>query len=144
MCSNAAFASSPGEGRGRYRCDRGLLHALPDELDPFEQSETLRFSLFAAASALVQAQLDFLQQTETYIAGDLRRRAFGRSFSGIRRGSVTGRARRILKPLDVFGTQFRPVDIQRDLVQLTGESEWRAVVVIVDRRAGVGPDIERL
>ena len=43
------------------------LHTLPDELDPFEQPETLRFGLFAAASALIQPEFDLLNQTQSNI-----------------------------------------------------------------------------
>ena len=39
------------------------LHAFPNELDSFKHPESLRFGLFAASLALVQAQLDFLKQT---------------------------------------------------------------------------------
>ena len=95
-----------------------LLHAFPDELDPFENPETLRFSLLAATLAFVQVQPDFLHQTQADAARDLRRGGLSRRVAGIGRWSVAGRHRRGLQTLDVFGTQFRPIDIQRDLVQL--------------------------
>src|SRR5262249_13216118 len=50
----------------------------------------------------------------------------------------------LLKLRDLVRRQLRPVDGQRDLVQLTGESERRLVVVVVDRRAGVGANVQSL
>jgi len=52
-------------------------------LDSFEHPETLRFGLLAAALALVEPQLDLLQQAEADIAGYLRRGARGRSSADI-------------------------------------------------------------
>src|SRR6266699_6786496 len=69
-------------------------------------------------------------------------RATAEVFSASADGPSPAAPCRGLKALDVFRTQFRPVDIQRDLVQLACESERSAVIVVVDGRAGVGPDIE--
>ena len=44
---------------------------------------------------------------------------------------------------DVRGRQLRPVDLERQLVELAGEGERTLVVLVVHRRAGVGADVER-
>src|SRR5262245_51538186 len=47
------------------------------------------------------------------------------------------------QPLFVLGRQLRPIDLQRELVELAGETE-RHLVIIGHRRAGVGADVEVL
>src|SRR5262245_5191507 len=53
-------------------------------------------------------------------------------------------ARGRLELLDVRRRQLRPIDLQRQLVELAGELERDLVVLVVHRRAGVGPDVEVL
>src|SRR5437879_3319923 len=48
------------------------------------------------------------------------------------------------EPLLVFRREFRPVDRQCQLVELAGKPERHLVVLVVDRRAGVGADVEVL
>ena len=48
------------------------------------------------------------------------------------------------QPFLVFGRQLRPVDLERQLVELAGERERHLVVLVVHRRAGVGADVEGL
>ncbi|OIQ67847.1 hypothetical protein GALL_505730 [mine drainage metagenome] len=64
--------------------DGASLHALPDELNPLEQPQTLRLGLLAAALALVEAQFDLLHQAQADVAGDLRRASPSRGSAGIR------------------------------------------------------------
>jgi hypothetical protein len=75
----------------------------------------LRFGLFAATPTLIQAQFDFLHQTQANIARNLWRDALSRGFAGIGRWSVTGCPCRVLQTFDVGWREFRPVDIERDL-----------------------------
>ena len=53
-------------------------------------------------------------------------------------------ALRLLKLLDILGRQLRPVDGQRQLVELTGELERHLVVPVIHRGAGVGAHVEVL
>src|SRR5207248_1704428 len=46
------------------------------------------------------------------------------------------------QPLFVCRRELRPVDLDRQLVELAGEPERHLVVVVVGRRAGVGADVE--
>jgi hypothetical protein len=52
--------------------------------------------------------------------------------------------RRRLKLLDVLRRELRPVDREGDLVDLAGEGERDLVVLVVDRCAGIGADVEVL
>src|SRR5215471_12930075 len=52
-------------------------------------------------------------------------------------------ARGLLELLDVRRCQLRSIDLQRELVELAGETE-RHLVIIGHRRAGVGADVEVL
>src|SRR5262249_40510494 len=45
--------------------------------------------------------------------------------------------------LDIFRRQLRSIDLQRELVELAGETEWH-LVVIGHRRASVGADVKVL
>lgn len=56
--------------------------------------------------------------------------------------SLVGRFRfRLLKALFVLGRQLRRFDRDSQLVDLAGELERRLAVLIVDRRAGIRPDV---
>src|SRR5215475_6229872 len=44
----------------------------------------------------------------------------------------------------VLGRELRPIDRQRQLVELAGERERHLVLLVVHRRAGVGTDVEGL
>jgi hypothetical protein len=50
-------------------------------------------------------------------------------------------ARRCLQLLDVRWRELRPIDLQRQLVERAGELE-RDLVVVGNRRAGIGADVE--
>src|SRR6266851_7566153 len=50
----------------------------------------------------------------------------------------------LLQFLDVLLRQFRPVELEGQLVQLAGELERHLIVLVVHRRAGVGADVEVL
>src|SRR5262249_39487820 len=52
-------------------------------------------------------------------------------------------ARGLPKLLDVRRRQLGPIDLQRQLFEFTGELEWN-LVLLGDRRAGVGADVEVL
>src|SRR5262249_47249301 len=49
-----------------------------------------------------------------------------------------------LELLDVLRRQLRPIDCERELVELTGELEGHLVVPVIDGRAGIGADVEVL
>src|SRR6516164_1613486 len=51
---------------------------------------------------------------------------------------------RILKLLDLLGRQLWTFNLQRDLAEFTGESEWALIVLIVHGRAGVRAEVHAL
>src|SRR5262252_2765090 len=67
--------------------------------------------------------------------------AFGLSEVLLLGGAVV--ARGLLELLDVRRRQLRPIDLQRELVELAGELE-RHLVLVGHRRPGVGADVEVL
>ena len=53
-------------------------------------------------------------------------------------------ALRLLQHLDVGGSQLRPVNRQRQLIEFSGEGERNLIVLVVHRSAGIGSNVEVL
>src|SRR5262249_39253667 len=123
----------------RSGCPASLLDTSLDELDPLQHAQPLRLGLFAATFALVDSDLDLLAKAQADIVRDGRGAHGG--LVGIGGWTITGCSCGLLQALDVVRAQLGPVDVQRELVDLAGKDERRLIVVVIDRRAGVGSDV---